>query len=71
VATNETEGISDYQSWRYRINVSTSVKGVHTFDSTVEAVGADNSKETLQEVLERSDALVAALNKRYPPAGGV
>jgi len=46
---------------RIRVNVSTSVKGIKTFDVTVEML--DTPKE---EVLAESDALVALLDKRYP-----
>jgi len=46
---------------RIRINVSTSVKGVKTFDCTVELAGA-----TVEEALAESDKLVAALDQRYP-----
>ena len=46
---------------RLRINVSTSTKGVHTFEVTVEMVDA-----TAEEVLAESDRLVAALDRRYP-----
>ena len=49
---------------RYRINVSTSVKGIHTYDATVEIQG-DNV--TMEEVLMESTRLVAELDKRYPP----
>ena len=48
---------------RYRVNVSTSVKGVKTFDCTVETVA---EVPNMAEVLKESDALVAELNKRYP-----
>ena len=48
---------------RYRVNVKNSTKGVVTFDSTVEGEGF-----TQDEILERSDALVQALQKRYPLA---
>jgi hypothetical protein len=61
---------------RYRVNVSSSVKGVLTFDATVEVTGgttADAAKGewiqdivTQEEILLRSDALVAALKQRYP-----
>lgn len=47
---------------RYRVNVSTSVKGVKTWDCTTEGEGFD-----MAEVLERSDALVKELERRYPP----
>lgn len=48
-------------SKRYRVNVSTSVKGIHSFDCTVDLTGM-----TQAEVLAESDALVAELDKRYP-----
>ena len=46
---------------RIRINVSTSVKGVHSFDVTVEMADA-----TPEEVLAESDRLVKELDQRYP-----
>ena len=49
------------QSKRYRINVSTSVKGIKTYDSTVDLTGF-----TMEEVLAESDRLVAELSRRYP-----
>jgi hypothetical protein len=49
---------------RYRIAVSTSVKGVKTYDTTIDAEGL-----TQEEVLKRSDALVKELDARYPPGG--
>lgn len=51
---------------RYRVNVSTSVKGVKTWDATVEVDG-DSEWATRTEVLMRSDLLVASLDQRYPP----
>jgi hypothetical protein len=59
---------------RYRVNVSTSVKGVKTYDCTVElnvSLGLDeattNDAETHRKgILAESDALVAELDKRYP-----
>ena len=48
-------------SLRYRVNVSTSVKGVKTWDCTVEGEGFAQ-----EEILARSDALVASLERRYP-----
>lgn len=48
---------------RIRVNVSTSVKGVKTFDATVEMTGEGVTKET---VLAEHDALVQELDKRYP-----
>ena len=50
------------QSVRYRINVSTSVKGVATFDCTVDMEGF-----SMADVLKESDVLVAELRHRYPP----
>ena len=46
---------------RRRVNVSTSVKGVKTWDATVELIDGTN-----EEVLAESDALVEKLDKRYP-----
>ena len=48
---------------RIRVNVSTSVKGVKTFDATVEMTGEGVTKET---VLAEHDELVQELDKRYP-----
>lgn len=50
------------KSTRYRISVSTSVKGVKTYDCTVDMLNA-----AMDEVLAESDKLVAELDKRYPP----
>jgi hypothetical protein len=49
------------KSVRYRINISTSVKGVKTYDCTVDMEGF-----TMEETLDESDRLVAELDKRYP-----
>ena len=49
---------------RYRIAVSTSVKGVKTWDCTVDGEGF-----TKGEMLAKSDALVAELDARYPAGG--
>ena len=49
---------------RYRVNISTSVKGVKTWDCTVDSEGS-----SMEEVLEESDKLVRALEVRYPPEG--
>ena len=49
---------------RYRINVSTSVKGIKTYDVTVDAEGL-----TMQETIARSNELVAAMDALYPPGG--
>jgi len=49
------------QSLRYRVNVSTSVKGVKTWDCTVDGEGYE-----MDEILDRSDELVGKLEQRYP-----
>ncbi len=49
------------KSLRYRVNVSTSVKGIKTWDCTCDGLNME-----MDEVLERSDKLVAELEKRYP-----
>ncbi len=46
---------------RRRINVGVSVKGIHTFDCTVEGENI-----TLEALLIESDKLVKALDARYP-----
>jgi hypothetical protein len=48
-------------STRYRVNVSISVKGVITWDCTVES-----DKLSMDEVLLESDKLVKELWARYP-----
>jgi len=50
---------------RYRVNISTSVKGVKTYECTVDMKGF-----AMEEVLLSSDLLVAKLDKRYPPVTG-
>ncbi len=53
---------------RYRINVGTSVKGIKTFDCTVEINDPEAEPKGLRDnILEESDALVKELDKRYPP----
>lgn len=49
------------KSLRYRVGVSTSVKGIKTFDCTV-----DGQNYEMDEVLEKSDELVQKLEQRYP-----
>ena len=49
-------------SKRYRINISTSVKGIKTYDCTV-----DMTNSSMEEVVAESDKLVAILDKKYPP----
>ncbi len=46
---------------RRRINISTSVKGIKTFDCTCEGENI-----TLEALLKESDKLVKALDLRYP-----
>ena len=58
---------------RYRVNVSSSVKGVKTFDCTVELVDEwdGESLDWLQrEVLEECERLVAGLDARCPAGNG-
>lgn len=49
------------KSIRYRINISTSVKGVKTYECTVDAENYEMS-----DVIRKSDELVAILDKKYP-----
>ena len=49
---------------RYRVEVSTSVKGIHTFSCTVEIEG---DQATMWDILTASDKLVAELDRRYGP----
>jgi hypothetical protein len=51
-------------TFRRRVNVSQSVKGVMTFDCTVETEDGN-----LTEVLAESDAMVKELKVRYPVTG--
>ncbi len=51
--------IEETRSPRYRINVSRSVKGVMTYDCTVET-------DSMDKTLADSDQLVSELDKRYP-----
>ena len=56
---------------RVRIEVSTSVKGVHSYSATVETLQPDNfwgdpGIDVVQATLTESDRLVAELDKRYP-----
>lgn len=57
VPTYNTDG----RSLRYRINVSTSVKGVKTWDCTVDGEGY-----SLEEMLDKSNELVLKLEQKYP-----
>jgi len=49
------------KSHRYRVNVTTSVKGVKTWDCTVEGENWD-----MADLLLESDRLVKQLEDRYP-----
>jgi len=48
---------------RYRVNISTTSKGLKSFDCTVEIYG---DEVTMEEVLAESDRLVAELDQKYP-----
>ena len=63
---------------RVRINVSTSTKGVKTYDGTVELIDVVNSDLTIQDVetlaticLVENDKLIAKLDERYPAGNGL
>ena len=49
------------KSLRYRVNVSTSVKGIKTWECTVDGTGFE-----MDTVLCESDKLVKELEGRYP-----
>ena len=49
------------RSLRFRVNVSTSVKGIKTWDCTVDGANMD-----MALVLAESDKLVGELQRRYP-----
>ena len=53
--------MEEQKSIRYRVNVSTSVKGIKTWDCTVDMTGYSQER-----ILAESDELVAQLEKRYP-----
>ncbi len=50
------------RSVRYRVNIKETAKKDKYWECTVDATGL-----TMEEVLKESDALVAELDKRYPP----
>ncbi len=57
-------------SRRYRVNVSTTAKGIKTFDCTVEVATDEKlaDPESIKNtILGESDALVKELDQRYPP----
>lgn len=66
IEVSESAGRTPAQttSLRRRINVSTTSKGVLTWDCTVDGEGYSE-----QEMLAFSDSLVAALVLRCPPPG--
>ncbi len=55
---------------RYRVNVSTTAKGIFTFDATVEITAnigvGENAPNMEAIILLESDSLVAKLKARYP-----
>ena len=62
---------------RYRVNVSTSTKGYHSYDATVEITVSEERMQSLidgdnpfamtrEPLIAESAALVAALEARYP-----
>ena len=68
------EEVKNESRVRVRINVSTSTKGVKTYDGTVELIDVVNSDLTIQDVetlaticLVEHDKLIAKLDERYPP----
>ena len=53
--------MADITNRRVRINTSISVRGIVTWDATIENVG-----QPLEDVLAESDRLVGELKRRYP-----
>ena len=58
-----TESIEEVKSLRRRVNVSISTRGQRTWDTTVDGVGYSR-----EEILAESDAMVQAMEARYPAA---
>jgi hypothetical protein len=58
-----TESVEQVKSLRRRVNVSISTRGIRTWDTTVDGVGYSR-----EEILAESDALVRAMEARYPAA---
>jgi hypothetical protein len=58
-----TESIEQVKSLRRRVNVSISTRGIRTWDTTVDGVGYSR-----EEILAESDAMVRAMEARYPAA---
>ena len=61
----EEKDIIKTQQDRIRINISTSVKGIKTYDCTVE------THEGMAVALRMSDTLIEQLDERYPAGGGL
>lgn len=57
--------MSEERRLRHRVNVSISVKGIKTWDCTVDGEGF-----SMEEILTESDKLVIELGDRYPIQGG-
>jgi len=60
-----TESIEQVKSLRRRVNVSISTRGQRTWDTTVDGVGYSR-----EEILAESDAMVRAMEARYPAPNG-
>ena len=60
-----TQIIEQAKSLRRRVNVSISTRGVITWDTTVDGVGYSR-----EEILAESDAMVRAMEARYPAPNG-
>jgi len=58
---NEVLNTEAEPTYRFRVNTSISVKGVITWDCTVEGTGVE-----MAELLEKHDELIGQLNQRYP-----
>ena len=58
-----TESNEQVKSLRRRVNVSISTRGIRTWDTTVDGVGYSR-----EEILAESDAMVRAMEARYPAA---
>ena len=58
-----TESTEEARSLRRRVNVSISTRGQRTWDTTVDGVGYSR-----EEILAESDAMVRAMEARYPSA---
>jgi hypothetical protein len=67
------EEIKSESRVRVRINVGTSVKGVKTYDATIELVDEFVNQEDVKRLkgicLQEKDSLIAELDKRYPAGG--